>query len=101
MTNVIEEWRELLRAALFSAIGATIGAGQLLAATPDGTAVSRRALIGRALTTAGLSMITGACLIWIPDLPFLAQIGIAALLASLGASGLERIFNRVIEGRPQ
>jgi hypothetical protein len=32
-------------------------------------------------------------------LPLLGQIGIAASLASLGTSGLERLFQRAIAGR--
>jgi len=44
-------------------------------------------------------MAAGAVLVWVPDLPLLGQIGIAASLASLGASGLERLFQRAIAGR--
>jgi hypothetical protein len=34
-----------------------------------------------------------------PDLPLIAQAGIAAALASLGTSGLERLFARLVGGK--
>lgn len=44
-------------------------------------------------------MAAGAVLVWVPDVPMLGQIGVAAALASLGTSGLERLFQRLIAGR--
>lgn len=87
---------QIANAALFSVVGITIGLGQLLASREP---ITWRIAIGRSLSTGGLGMAAGAVLVWVPDLPLLGQIGIAASLASLGASGLERLFQRAIAGR--
>lgn len=89
-------WREQIEfALLFAAVGIAIGLGQLLASKEQ---LSARIVIGRALSTAGISVAAGSVLIWFPELPLLGQIGIAAALASLGTSGLERLFQRLIGG---
>lgn len=85
----------LAQAALFAAVGVAIGLGQLLASRE---VLTVRIIIGRALSTGGLAMAAGIALVWLPDLPLVAQIGVAAALASLGTSGLERLFQRWIGG---
>ncbi len=87
---------QIANAALFSLVGIAIGLGQLLASQE---VLTWRIILGRSLSTGGLGMAAGAVLVWVPDLPLLGQIGIAASLASLGASGLERLFQRAIAGR--
>ena len=89
-------YEQVAHAIIFSAIGISIGLGQLLASNEQ---LTPRIIIGRALSTGGIAMASGAVLVWIPDLPLIGQIGIAAVLASLGTSGLERVFQRVILGR--
>lgn len=89
-------WEPIAQTLLLAAIGVAIGIGQLLA---SGEILTWRIIIGRALSTGGLAMAAGSALAWIPDLPFGGQMGIAALLASLGTSGLERAFQRVLQGR--
>jgi len=81
---------------LFAFVGVCIGLGQLLA---SGEVLTLRIIIGRSLSTGGIAMAAGAVLVWVPDLPMVGQIGVAAALASLGTSGLERLFQRVIQGR--
>lgn len=94
IVEVVTGWREqLAQVLLFALIGVGIGIGQLLASTERLTA---RIVWGRALSTGGLSMAAGVVLVWIPDLPLIAQIGVAATLASLGTSGLERLFQRLL-----
>ena len=94
MPEKIMTWLEqILQVFLFALIGVGIGVGQLLASTERLTA---RIIIGRALSTGGLAMAAGLVLVWIPDLPMIGQMGVAAALASLGTSGLERVFQRVI-----
>lgn len=87
---------QLSHAALFAVVGVAIGLGQLLGSREPLTA---RIVIGRALSTAGIAMAAGGVLVWVPDLPLLGQLGVAAGLASLGTSGLERLFARVLQGR--
>lgn len=81
---------------LFSVVGVTIGVGQLLA---SGEVLTWRIIIGRSLSTGGIAMAAGAVLVWVPDLPLIGQIGVAAALASLGTSGLEKVFQRMLAGR--
>lgn len=81
---------------IFSLVGVSIGIGQLLAGNER---LTLRLLVGRALSTGGLAMAAGVVLVWVPELSMVGQIGVAAGLASLGTSGLERAFQRVIEAR--
>lgn len=81
---------------VFSIVGVTIGMGQLMSSNER---ITPRLLLGRSLSTGGLAMAAGVVLVWVPDLPMVGQIGVAAGLASLGTSGLERVFQRAIERR--
>lgn len=75
--------------------GLLIGLGQLLASEEKLTA---RIIVGRAFSSAGLSLGAGAILIHIPDIPLLALIGVSALIASLGTSFLEKFLNTYFGG---
>lgn len=91
------EWREALaQAALFCLIGTLTGLGQLLASKE---VLTWRIVAGRCLSTAGIAMAAGVVLLVVPGLPLIAQIGVAAALASLGTSGLERLIQRALGGR--
>ena len=94
--KVIGYLEQIGNALLFSLVGISIGLGQLLA---SGEVLTARIIVGRALSTGGIAMAAGAVLVWVPDVPMLGQIGVAAALASLGTSGLERLFQRLISGR--
>lgn len=89
---------QMANALMFAVVGITIGVGQLLASAE---VLNWRIIIGRSLSTGGIAMAAGAVLVWVPDLPLLGQIGVAAGLASLGTSGLERMFQRVTQGRAE
>jgi hypothetical protein len=84
----------LSTSALFASVGMAIGIGRLM---NSGETLTWRLLVGRALSTAGIAMAAGAVLVWVPNLPLLGQIGIAAGLASLGTAGLERLFSRAVD----
>lgn len=91
------EFREELRTAItFWIIGASIGIGQHLVAKED---FSWRVVVGRALSTGGLSVVAGVVLMAFPNIPPLAHIGIAAGIASLGTNSVELIFRRYLLGR--
>lgn len=91
------EWREAIaQAILFAVIGTLTGLGQLLASKE---VLTKRIILGRCLSTAGIAMAAGIVLLIVPGLPPIAQIGVAAALASLGTSGLERMIQRAIGGR--
>lgn len=95
--ELVRHWHDQLTSSiLFALVGTIIGLGQLLTGNERLTV---RLLIGRALSTGGLAMAAGVVLVWVPELSMVGQIGVAAGLASLGTSGLERAFQRVIEAR--
>ena len=95
--EVLRHWHDQLASSLlFSLVGISIGMGQLLASNER---ITLRLLLGRALSTGGLAMAAGIALIWVPELPMVGQIGVAAGLASLGTSGLERAFQRALKAR--
>lgn len=97
VVTTLQSWHEqFVSSFLFLIIGVTIGLGQLLAGNED---LTLRLLFGRALSTGGLAMAAGVVLVWVPDLSLGGQIGVAAGLASLGTSGLERAFQRAMERR--
>jgi hypothetical protein len=76
-------------------IGAIVGLGQLLASNET---LTKRLVFGRALSSGALGMAAAAVLSFMPEIPFAAQMGLAATIASLGTSGLERVVQRVVGG---
>lgn len=75
-------------------VGALIGFGQLLLS--DEKITLRRAL-GRGIVTGGLSVGSASILILIPGLPTVALVGLAAAIGSMGAAGLERLMQPIIQ----
>lgn len=89
----VTEWVQTISQALaFTGIGVLIALGQILQ-TKD--PITLKAAIGRCITTGGIALVAGAALTFFPGIPFIAQIGIAAMLASLGNSGLEALIHRM------
>jgi hypothetical protein len=88
----MEEWKDSL---WFVFVGICIALSKLLDSKEK---ITPRIAIGRALSTGGIAMAAGLILIWFPNVPWGVQLGAAAALASLGTSGLERMFQRVIGG---
>lgn len=78
-----------------AAMGAFIGIGQLLASKEQ---LTPRIIFGRAMSSAGLGAASAAVLVWFPDLPLVAQLGIAASIASLGTSFLEKAVQKYFGG---
>lgn len=91
--KLIEFAEALGTAWLFFVVGAVIGVAQMLSGSER---VTLRLALARAATIGGLATAAGAVLIWLPDTPLLGQIGLAAALASLGTSGLERLFIHIL-----
>lgn len=95
--GAIAKWRDEIELALvFWFIGATIGIGQHLL-SPD--RFSWRVIVGRSLSTGGLAVVAGTVLMVQPNMSPLAQMGIAAGIASLGTAALEMAFLRFVIGR--
>lgn len=74
-------------------IGILAGLGQLLASKER---LTWRVVIGRILSSAALGSASSLILIAFPSVPWEAQLGAAAALASLGTSALELMFQRII-----
>ncbi len=77
-------------------IGALIGLGQILDSAEP---LSWRIILGRALVSAGLASMAPVVLIWLPTMPRMAEFAVAALLASMGTSGLQMLIRKVLTGR--
>lgn len=88
----MDEWTDSL---WFAFVGLCIALSKLLDSKEK---ITPRIAIGRALSTSGIAMAAGLILIWFPNVPWVAQLGAAAALASLGTSGLERLFQKVLGG---
>jgi hypothetical protein len=74
---------------LLASIGAAVGLGHLFVSKEK---LTMRLVIGRALSAGGLGAASAALIGLFPNIPLAAQCGVAALLASLGTSGIERLF---------
>ena len=79
-----------------SILGALIGLGQILDSAEK---LSWRIVVGRALVSAGLASMAPVLLVWLPQMPRMAEFAFAALLASMGTSGLQMLVRRVLTGR--
>lgn len=77
-------------------IGAAVGLGQLLTSDQP---LSWRWVIGRALASGGLGASAAAVVIVVPGLSFVAQCGLAAALASIGVSGVDRVFSGIFRAK--
>jgi hypothetical protein len=77
-------------------LGVLIGLGQVLDSTET---LSWRIIVGRALVSAGLASMAPVILLWFPKMPFTAELAVAALIASLGTSGLQMIVKHIVAGR--
>lgn len=75
-------------------LGAIVGLGQLLASKE---VLTVRIVLGRALSSGGLGASAAAFLSFLPSLPLEAQMGLAAMLASLGTSGLEKLLSKILK----
>ena len=75
---------------IVAAGSAIIGVGKLL---QSGGKLTWKLVAGRAIVTSALGIGAFSVLAWLPDIPDLALVGIAALLASLGESLLETAIN--------
>jgi hypothetical protein len=74
-----------------SAVGAVVGLGKLIVSTEP---ITIRAAVGRSIVSGGIGLAAASAVIIVPGLSIAAQIGLGALLASLGTSALERLLQR-------
>ena len=76
-------------------LGSLVGLGQLLLTKE---VLTLRIIVGRAICSGALGMAAAAIISFIPEVSFAAQLGLAAVFASLGTSALERIVQRITGG---
>lgn len=88
MKEELSTWQVLTA---MGVVGILTSLGQLLASNEK---LTPRIIIGRALSSIGLSVSAGAILLWMVDPHPLALIGLSAGLASLGTSFLEKMLQR-------
>lgn len=81
---------------LVALIAAIIGVGQMLVSHET---ITLRRTAGRAIVTAGLGVSAFAALTVFPALPEQAIVGLACMFASFGATGLELMVMKYLEGR--
>lgn len=91
--TLAERWEDIWLALGFWSLGATIGIGQHLMSKDP---FSLRIVIGRALSVGGLAACAGLIVVPHPEAPLLAQIGLAALIASIGVNGIEAAVRRYL-----
>lgn len=95
MQEKLSPWEALLA---MSFTGLLIGLGQLLGSNER---LTLRIVVGRALSSVGISLVAGVALLQIPDMPLIPLIGLSALFASLGTSALEKVLQHYLGINPR
>lgn len=75
-------------------MAAAIGVGQLLSSKEP---ITMRLVTGRAICSGGIGAVSALALLAFPDMSFAAQMGLAAALASLGTSAVEKLLQRFLK----
>lgn len=81
-------------------VGALAGAGVLVGIAKMLTSdepLKARQVLGRAILSGATGLAAGAAVIFIPGLAFVPQVALACVLASLGTSAIESLFNRIVK----
>ena len=86
-----EEQRVTKTVAVLGLAGFIAGLGTLLASKEQLTV---RIVIGRAVTSIALGVTSSLSILWYPDITLETKIAIACGIASLGTSGLERLYQK-------
>jgi len=73
--------------------GLLVGLGKLLTADEP---IKARQVVGRAILSGATGLAAGAVVIFIPGIGIVAQIALACIMSSLGASSIEAIFSRIV-----
>lgn len=82
---------QLLQAFLLGLTGMTIGVANLLRSSDSKTFGK---IVGHAIIAGGIGMTAGTVLLWFPNTPLVAQLGIAAGLSNLGLEGVKLMIAR-------
>jgi len=85
---------ELKLVGALTGVGFLVGIAKMLSSDEP---IKLRHALGRAILSGALGLAAGAVVIFIPGVSFVAQVALACILASLGSSALESMFNRVVK----
>lgn len=85
---------EITLLASLGLVGVFVGIGKMLVSNEKLTA---RMVIGRAITHGALGAAAGAASLLFPAISTVAVVALACVLASLGTSALETVFNKVVK----
>lgn len=96
ITKLAEVTSALVNSVLFFLVGAAIALLQILGSSET---TPWRVSIARALATGGLAIAAGSITLLIPAASLEEKMGIAAIIASLGVSGIERLFAKILDRR--
>jgi hypothetical protein len=86
-----EEQQVTKTVAVLGLAGFIAGLGTLLASNEK---LTIRIVLGRAISSVALGVTSSITLLWYPDITIETKIAIACLIASLGTSGLERLYQK-------
>ncbi len=86
-----ENLAQLLQAFLLGLTGMTVGVANLLRSADTKTLGK---IVVHAIIAGGIGMTAGAILLWFPNTPLVAQLGIAAGLSNLGLEGIKLMITR-------
>jgi hypothetical protein len=95
-TRSVEIVDALVNASIFFILGTFIATVQIIGSAER---ITWKIGIAKALSTGGLATAASAVVLLIPNASFSAQVGVAAGLASLGVTGLEKLFVKILEKR--
>jgi hypothetical protein len=83
---------QLLQAFILGITGMTIGVAKLLASDEEKT---KRKVLANLILSGGLGMCAAAVLAFVPALPFVAQMGFAAVFSNMGMMGIQMVMEKV------
>ena len=86
-----EEQQLTKTVAVLGLAGFVAGLGTLLASNEKLTV---RIIVGRAISSVALGVTSSITLLWYPDMTLETKVAIACGIASLGTSGLERLYQK-------
>ena len=85
-------FEQLLQAFVLGLTGMTVGVAKLL---QSGDNISRRQLIGDVIISGSLGVAAGGALAFVPVLPLVAQMGLAAAFANIGLVGIKALVGKL------
>lgn len=86
-----EEQQVTKTIAVLGLAGFVAGLGTLLASNEK---LTMRIVIGRAISSVALGVTASLSVLWYPDITLETKVAIACGVASLGTSGLERLYQK-------